>query len=152
MAIGPDGRIIRRRVRLFTPVNTHNPSEKTGFFMGLVSVIILSVLLVLAFTLIGWLGGRFLNFTWWNAKNFTTAGFFVNLLVFPIFISGVLEGLASVNLSRFRFYAFVYGTLVMGFLVLLYQLSNTGFNYYSYLWAAAYGLYSMWSASRNVRR
>jgi hypothetical protein len=68
------------------------------------------------------------------------------------FISGVLEGLASVNLSRFRFYAFVYGALAMGFLVFLYQLSNTGFNYYSYLWAGAYGLYSMWSASRNVRR
>jgi len=152
MPIGPDGRIIRRRVRFFTPVNTHNPSEKTGFFMGLFSVLLLSVFLVLAFMLIGWLGSLFLNFDWWTVKNFRTIGFFVNFLVFPIFISGVLEGLASVNLSRFRLYAFLYGTLVMGLIVFLYQLSNTGFSYYSYLWAAAYGLYSLWSASRNVRR
>jgi hypothetical protein len=152
MAIGPDGTIIRRRVRFFTPVNTHNPSEKTGFFMGLFSVLVLSVFLVLAFMLIGWLGSLFPNFSWWTTKNFRTIGFFVNLLVFPIFISGVLEGLAGVNFSRFRFYAFLYGTIAMGFLVFLYQLSNTGFNYYTYLWAAVYGIYSMWLAARNVRR
>ena len=50
MPIGPDGRIIRRRVRYFTPVNTNAPSESK----------------------------------WWNARNFTIAGFWINLVIFPI--------------------------------------------------------------------
>lgn len=151
MAIGPDGRIIRRRIRYFTPVNTNNPSGSTGFLFGLVSVLILPILLLLVFALVGWLGGMFLSLSWWNTKNFVTAGFFVNVLVFPIFISGVLEGLAHTNYSRFRWYAFIYGTLAMGFLVFVSSLSKTGFNYYNYLWAVGYGLYSMWLASKMAR-
>jgi hypothetical protein len=151
MAIGPDGRIIRRRVRFFTPVNTHNPSENTGFLFGLISVLILPILLVLAFVLVCALGGLFIKLSWWNTTNFVIASFFVNLLVFPIFISGVLEGLAHANFSRYRFYAFVYGVIAMGILIFLSSLSKTGFNYYNFLWAVAYGIYSMWLASRMAR-
>jgi len=151
MAIGPDGRIIRRRVRFFTPINTQNPSGNTGFLIGLASVMILPVILMIIFALIGWLGDFFISWTWWKTSNFVTAGFFVSLLVFPIFIAGVLEGLARVNYSRFKWYAFLYGTIAFGILIFVSSLSEENFNYYNYLWALAYGIYSLWVAKRNVR-
>jgi hypothetical protein len=151
MAIGPDGRIIRRRVRFLTPVNTNNPSENTGFFLGLISVLILPILVVFAFMLLGWLGGLIFDFEWLNTKNFITAGFFVNLLVFPVYISGVLEGLARTRYGRYKFYAFVYGVIAMSILVFLSTLSKTEPNYYNYLYALAYGFYSMYFAGKMAR-
>jgi hypothetical protein len=151
MAIGPDGRIIRRRIRYFTPVSTHNPSESTGFFLGLISVLILPVLVILVLMFLGWLGGLIFELKWWNYRNFYIAGFLINLLVFPIYVSGVLEGLARVNFSRYRFYAFVYGTIGMAILIALDSWSKVGFNYWNYLWAGAYGIYSMWLATKMAR-
>jgi hypothetical protein len=151
MAIGPDGRIIRRRVRQFTPVNTSHPAENTGFFMGLFSALLVSALFVLIVAGIGWLGGIFFDLAWWNFKNFLTAGFLINLLIFPIFVSGVLEGLVVSNFSRYRFYAFIYGTLAMALLIGLNQLDNSSLNYWNFLWAGAYGIYSMWLATKMAR-
>jgi MFS family permease len=148
MAIGADGRIIRRRVRIFTPVNTNNPPENTGFFIGLFSVLFISVIFILIFLLIGWLGGWFFDLKWWNYRNFFIAGFLINLLIFPIYISGVLEGLASSNFSRYRFYAFLYGAFAIAILISLNAWSKPDFNYWNYLWAAGYGLYSRWLATR----
>lgn len=151
MPIGADGRIIRRGVRYFTPVNTNQPSERTGFFLGLISVMIIPVLVILVFMLIGWLGGMIFSLSWWNYRNFFIAGFLVNLLIFPIYIAGVLEGLARVNFSRYRFYAFVYGTLAMGLLMLLNAWSKADYNYWNYLWAGAYGIYSVWLATKMAK-
>lgn len=151
MAIGPDGRIIRRRIRIFTPVNTNNPSESTGFFTGFFSVLIVSILFIAVFTVIGWLGGLFLDFKWWNYRNFFVVGFLINLLIFPVYISGVLEGLANSNFSRYRTYAFLYGSIAMTLLITLDQSSKTDFNYWRFLWALAYGLYSRWLATRMAR-
>jgi hypothetical protein len=151
MAIGPDGRIIRRRVRIFTPVSTNNPSVSTGFFTGFFSVLFVSVLFIAAFTLIGWLGSLFLDLKWWNYRSFFVVGFLINLLIFPVYISGVLEGLSNYNFSRYRFYAFLYGTTGMAMLIFLDARTKADFNYWFYLWALAYGIYSMWLATRMAR-
>lgn len=148
MAIGPDGRIIRRRIRVLTPVNTHQPSEKTGFFMGLFSAMISVVIVMLAFVILGWLGGWIFDLNWWNVKNFSVAGFFINLLIFPIYVAGVLEGLVYSNYSRYRVYSFLYGTFSIAILIFLDSLSKTDFNLWSYLWAVGYGFYCMWLASK----
>jgi hypothetical protein len=151
MAIGPDGRIIRRRVRIFTPVNTNNPEENTGFFKGFFSAIFVSVVFIAVFTLIGLVGGWIVRLEWWNYRNFFVIGFLLNLLIFPVYISGVLEGLVSYNFSKYRFYSFCYGTIGMALLITLDAWSKTNFNYWNYLWAGAYGIYTMWLASRMAR-
>ena len=148
MAIGPDGRIIRRRIRLFTPVNTNNPAENTGFFMGFFSVILVSVLFIAVCMLIGLIGGWIFDLKWWNYKNFFVVGFLLNLLIFPIYISGVLEGLATYNYSRYRYYSFLYGTIGMAFLIAMDSWSKSNFNYWNYLWAGGYGVYCVWVASK----
>lgn len=148
MAIGPDGRIIRRNVRRFTPVNTDHPAEETGFLIGFISVMILSVLVVLIFVLLGWAGDFFIQWSWWNASNFLTAGFVINLLIFPVYISGALEGLTVHHFSRYRRYAFFYGLLAMAMLIGISQLSEGGFNHWTYLWAVGYGIYTVWLATK----
>jgi hypothetical protein len=151
MAIGPDGRIIRRRVRYFTPVNTNTPSEKTGFFLGLISSLIVGGIVVLIFAILGWLGDWLLDLKWWNASNFTIAGFWINLVIFPIYVSGVLEGLSTYRLGRFRFYAFLYGTIAISILILIDSLPGLNMNYWNFAFAAAYGIYTMWFATKMVR-
>lgn len=36
-------------------------------------------------------------------------------------------------------------------IIFVSSLSEEKFNYYNYLWALAYGIYSLWVAARNVR-
>jgi MFS family permease len=133
------------------PVNTNEPSENIGFFLGLFSVLIVSVLFILAFLVLGWLGGWLFHLSWWNYRNFFVAGFLINLVIFPIYISGVLEGLARTSYSRFRFYAFIYGTIAMSLLVALNLGTRSDYSWWNYLWAAAYGIYTVWLASRMSR-
>lgn len=148
MAIGPDGRIIRRNVRRFTPVSTDHPSENTGFFTGLFAVIIVSVLVAAIFAFIGWAGDFFISWKWWNARNFLLAGIVIDLLLFPAYVSGALEGLIASHYGRYRWYSFVYGFLVIAVMVSIDQVSKGNFNPWTYLWAVGYGIYSLWFAGK----
>jgi|GEM_PF-4690532 len=150
MNIGPDGRIIRRELRRFTPVSTEHPSEKTGFFMGFFSVLLVAGIVLLGFIFIGWFGGLLIKWSWWNYKTFMSIGGVVNLIFFPAYISGTLEGLSGSHYKRYRWYSFFYGALAMAILILISQISDGHFNFWIYLWALAYGVYTDWFARKMV--
>jgi hypothetical protein len=148
MAIGPDGRIIRRHIRQFTPVNTDQPQEDIGFFMGYFAVMIVSVIVILLFVFMGWIGGLFFNLSWWTTNNLGMAGFVINMILFPVYISGALEGLAHSRPGRFRVYSFIYGAFSLSILIAVSQLSQSGWNAWTYLWAVGYGFYTVWLAAK----
>ncbi|GET34479.1 hypothetical protein PbJCM13498_33420 [Prolixibacter bellariivorans] len=146
MTIGPDGRIIRRNVRRVTPVNTYHPEENLGFIMSYLVLVFLSIAFVVAFVILGWLGDLILNWTWWTASNFGTVGTLINFLIFPIYISGVIEGLYYGNRFRYKLYAFIYGFITIAIPQTLDQLNDAEFNWMQYGWALGYGLYCLWLA------
>ncbi|MFO7614328.1 MAG: hypothetical protein R6W71_06775 [Bacteroidales bacterium] len=150
MNIGPDGRIIRRELRRFTPVNTERPSEKTGFLTGFFSVVLVAAIVMLGFIFIGWFGGLFIKWSWWNYKTFMSIGGVVNLIFFPAYISGALEGLASRHFKSYRLYSFLYGVLAIAIPIFISQISGGDFNAWTYLWALAYGGYSDWFARKMI--
>ncbi len=134
-----------------TPVNTETPQEDIGFLLGYFAVMIVSVIFVLLIVFIGWIGGLFLNLGWWNGSNFLMIGFILNMIIFPIYISGALEGLAAARPGRFRWYAFIYGTISMSILIAFDQLPKNEPSFWAFAWAVAYGLYTVWLANRMSR-
>jgi hypothetical protein len=96
--------------------------------------------------ILGWLGDLILNWTWWTASNFGTVGALINFLIFPIYISGVLEGLYYESRLRYKVYAFIYGFITIAIPQTLEQLNSEKFDWMRYGWALGYGLYSLWLA------
>jgi len=151
MPIGPDGRIIRRRVRQMTPVSTNNPSPHINFFVGYISAMIVTIIVLILFGLTGWLGGLLVGLSWWNGTNFVVAGFVLNLILFPAYVSGVLEGLANTRRGKFKLYAFLYGFISIALLIILTHLDGNSYNNWNFLWAVGYGFYTLGLANRIAR-
>jgi hypothetical protein len=59
-----------------------------------------------------------------------------------------LEGLASSNISRFKWYAFIYGFITIGIPIAIQELGDPVFGYWEFLWAVGYGLYTRWLANK----
>ncbi|MCF8387587.1 MAG: hypothetical protein K9G47_06870, partial [Bacteroidales bacterium] len=114
------------------------------------SVIIVSVLFVLILSGIGWLGGFIFNLSWWNAGTFSTVAMILNLILFPIYISGALEGLAYRNESRYKLYAFLYAFLIFAVPYTIGMLWDNDLSVWPYVWSFLYGLYSVWLATKMI--